>query len=187
MESKKEIAEAAKNLPQRTEKLEKSEVSIALKKNTGATGLKSDSANKALLIAMTDATLPVDASKEDTLNLFFEMGDLVRQFSPQDPIEAMLVSQIVALQKAGLKTLARATRQSENHRWASTCFNGASKLFARAQSAIGLLMQHRRGAQQVCRVEHIHVEQGGTAAFGHFEAKQGGPSHNQSNFDQGSL
>lgn len=182
MASQEQCDEAAKKLPQ--EAPEKGTTLTVSGRLKGATGLQGEQSDKALLIGMVEAVLPSDATEADVLEIYTQLGDLCRELAPQDAIEAMLVSQIVTLQKAGMQLLGRATRQNSSPRWASTCLNGACKLFARAQNALQLLEQHRRGGRQTVVVERVNVQQGGTAAFGSFQATQGVQPQNRSHFDR---
>lgn len=114
-----------------------------------------------------------ELAKSQSLNLN-SIASLMAEFKPRDAIEGSLCGQIVACQQKGLEMLASASNNKESVAWANSRGNAASKLLARSQNALQMLINYRRGKEQKIIVEHINIESGGKAAFGSFNNGGGG-------------
>lgn len=113
-------------------------------------------------------------SVEEIISKLNDVTRLLQEFQPRDPIEGMICGQIIVLQRKWLDLLEKAECQKSSSQWANTYFNAANKLLGRSQTAIQLLISHRRGGKQKVTVEHIHVAPGAQAAIGLFSTGGGG-------------
>jgi len=145
-----------------------------------ATGFSDFQVSCHQLSKISRALCNADTTVEASIILLNRIGHYMKEFRPKDAIEGTLCAQIIVCQERGLELLGKACSQSKSPEWARTFHNASSKLFARAQAAIQALVNYRRGGQQTVKVEHVHVEAGGQAAFGTFQA--GGGGMNEKNY-----
>jgi hypothetical protein len=104
---------------------------------------------------------------------------IVRGIAPRDPTEALLATQMAmthnaAAQAAGYLANAEFLPQQES---ASTMFNKLMRTFAMQLEA---LKKYRSAGEQVVRVEHVTVQNGGQAIVGNVQAGGGGYGKNAS-------
>lgn len=145
-----------------------------------ATGFNDFMAGFTLIVNTASALVSKDAPLEEIANKCNMFGRMMASFQPRDAIEGMLISQALATQERAMKLLHSAAAH-EYVDAAQKLYNTSSKLLARSQAALQQLASYRRAGQQRCVVEHVHVGNGGRAAFGHFESHQGGGGVNQRN------
>ncbi len=100
----------------------------------------------------------------------------IAEMAPQNATEAMLATQMIAVNDAALMFLRRATLESQS-------FEGVNANVQRTTRLMGLFndqldaMQKLKGktGQQRVRVEHVHVYNGGQAIVGTVATGQTGP------------
>lgn len=99
-----------------------------------------------------------------------QMADL----APQTPLEAMLISQMVAVNTAVGKTMQRGLLAEQTFAGKEMNLNLATKLQRTFLMQIDALEKLRGKGQQTVRVEHVTVNAGGQAIVGNVEHRQGG-------------
>jgi len=101
---------------------------------------------------------------------FTQIADL----APQTPLEALLISQMVAVNTAIGKTLYRAMLPDQTPYGKESNFGYATKLQRIFLQQIEALQKLRGKGLQTVRVEHVTVNAGGQAIVGNVEHKPGG-------------
>jgi hypothetical protein len=84
---------------------------------------------------------------------------------PKDEIEAMLISQMVAVHHHAMDQLGKAARSATIDQ-VNVHSNFAIKLMRTHVAQVEALAKLRRGGEQTVRVEHVHVHKGGQAIVG---------------------
>jgi hypothetical protein len=138
-----------------------------------ATGLHNFLSAEQLIRNSVTPLLPENASLEIKVKMLNEMGSMMTEFAPKDAIEGTLCSQIITCQQMGMDLMRKSSVQRHTD-WMRTLGNASSKLLARSQNALKMLIDYRRGGKQQIIVEHVNMAPGSKAAFGHFESNQGG-------------
>ena len=101
------------------------------------------------------------------------MLSVVKGIKPRDQIEAMLASQMAAVQMATM-TFARRLAQVENIDHQDSAIRGFTKLTRCFTAQIEALKKYRSNGQQKVTVEHVTVNEGGQAIVGTVEQGGGG-------------
>jgi len=122
------------------------------------------------LVANAAAGQYWDNSDTSLAVAFSQMADL----APQTPLEAMLISQMVAVNTAIGKIMQRGMLPDQTFEGKQMNMNLATKLQRTFLQQIDALEKLRGKGQQTVRVEHVTVNAGGQAIVGHVEHKQGG-------------
>ncbi len=97
---------------------------------------------------------------------------LIKDIAPQDGLEAMLASQMVATHRAAMSMLGKsglATTVDGIEIWAKH----AHKLLTLYTHQMKALQKHRHGGKQTVVVKHVHVHGGGQAIVGDVTASAG--------------
>ncbi len=84
---------------------------------------------------------------------------------PQNELEAMLITQMIATHKIAMQQLGFLNRAEHIHQ-AQNASNAANKLLRTYVAQMEALNKLRRGGEQHVRVEHVHVHEGGQAIVG---------------------
>jgi len=100
------------------------------------------------------------------------------QMNPQTYLEAMLISQMVAVNSAITKTFHRALLPEQTSYGKETNMAYATKLQRTFLQQVEALQKLKGKGQQTVRVEHVTVNAGGQAVVGHIEHKPGGRGKN---------
>ena len=95
---------------------------------------------------------------------------MILKLDPQNQIEEMLVSQMVATHYAALKCLDIASRSSHDIEIRHLNLNSATKLTRTFTAQMEALNRHRGKGQQKMTVEHVHVNAGGQAIIGNVQS-----------------
>ena len=131
---------------------------------------KSTSGNGAMQIVNNAAAGQYWNNRDTNLAVALaQMADL----EPQTPLEAMLISQMVAVNSAIGKTMSRGMVEGQTFQWKEMNMNLATKLQRTFIAQIEALQKLRGKGQQTVRVEHVHVNSGGQAIVGHVEHSTG--------------
>ena len=135
-------------------------------------GSKSDRFNNSLIDSMVKTGwFPPGMSDEDRARQIFVAVTGLQAFRPADEIEAMLAAQAMAAHHASMECSRRAMlpdqpfEAGQGFRKAAA---NASRTFIELLSALD--RKRGKGGQQVVRVEHVHVHQGGQAIVGNVKA-----------------
>jgi hypothetical protein len=95
------------------------------------------------------------------------------ELEPQSPLEAMLISQMVAVNTAVGRVMASAMDREQNLEFRERNINLAGKLQRTFMQQADTLQKLRGKGQQKVTVEHVHVHQGGQAVVGNIEHSEG--------------
>lgn len=98
--------------------------------------------------------------------------ELLCEIKPRDPLEGMLVAQMVAAHGAAMDCIRSATISGQNSPIRDKNFKHAVKFMAMYERQLAALDKRRGGAKQKITVEHVQVNAGGQAIVGdvNFEA-----------------
>lgn len=97
------------------------------------------------------------------------------QTKPGDELEAMMAAQLFAAHNAAMECYRRAMLPAQPMEARSENLNQANKLSRTYATLIEALNRYRgKGGQQKVTVKHVHVHEGGQAAFGNFNTRGGG-------------
>jgi hypothetical protein len=94
--------------------------------------------------------------------------------SPQDEIEGMIATQLIASHNASMECFRRAMIGEQTFEGRRENLNQANKLSRTYSALLEALNRHRGKGQQKVTVEHIHVHQGGQAIVGNVQSQGGG-------------
>jgi hypothetical protein len=135
-------------------------------------GSRSDRFNNTLIDSMIKTGwFPPGQSEEDRNRLLFVAVKGLQAFAPADEIEGMIAAQAMAAHHASMECSRRAMvpdqpfEAAQGFRKAAA---NASRTFIELLSALD--RKRGKGGQQVVRVEHVHVHQGGQAIVGNVRA-----------------
>ena len=98
---------------------------------------------------------------------------LYRETGVENPVEAMLMSQMVTVHKHAMKLMAKASEISS----VTSCeavMNMANKLMRTFTAQVEAFEKLKRGGKQVIKVDHVHVHEGGQAIVGNIQHPVGG-------------
>lgn len=95
---------------------------------------------------------------------------------PQDPIEGMLLTQILSLHTLGMSCTARAACIENSNLNVDRNVNNLTKLLRLQHETIETLNRYRRKGTQQVIVQHVNVNDGGQAVVGTFQQGGGGSS-----------
>ncbi len=94
----------------------------------------------------------------------------MRGIKPQDEIEGMLATQMVATHAAAMECLRRSMIQKQSFDGRDNNLRHAAKLLSIFAKQLETLNRNRGKGQQKVTVEYVNVEPGGQAMVGQFEA-----------------
>jgi len=137
---------------------------------------KTDEINAAMVLVSGAAAGQMwgdDQDKEMT-RVLAQMAEL----NPETYLEAMLISQMVAVNSAITKTFQKALLPEQTAYGKETNMAYATKLQRTFLQQIEALQKLKGKGQQTVRVEHVTVNAGGQAVVGHIEHKPGGRGKN---------
>jgi len=97
----------------------------------------------------------------------------MEELKPQSPLEALLVSQMIAVNTAVGEVMTRAMAKDQRLDFRERNTNLATKLQRTFLQQIDSLQKLRGKGQQKVTVEHVHVHQGGQAVVGNIEKSVG--------------
>ena len=101
------------------------------------------------------------------------MMSVVKGIEPRDQVEAMLASQMAAVQMATM-TFARRLAHVDNIPQQDSALRGFTKLTRCFTAQMEALKKYRSNGQQKVTVEHVTVNKGGQAIVGTIEQGGGG-------------
>ena len=108
---------------------------------------------------------------EATLNF---MLSVIAGVEPKDQVEAMLAAQMAAVHMATM-TFARRLAQVETTPQQDSAERAFNKLARTFTTRVEALKRYRTGGQQMVRVEHVTVNEGGQAIVGNVTGGRGAP------------
>jgi hypothetical protein len=132
-----------------------------LKKALGTTS--SDFVNASLLQLQSAARSPFGTISETHINAALAM---IEAAAPKDEIEAALAVQMACTHTAAMAVLAKLDVAGGAERRIAAFGSAAARLMRTFATQVEVLRRLRNGGQQVVRVEHVHVNDGGQAVIG---------------------
>ncbi len=114
--------------------------------------------------------MPAELSDEERLQNIQAAIAAMRGIKPQDEIEGMLATQMVATHAAAMECLRRSMIQEQTFVGRESCLRHAAKLLSIFAKQLETLNRNRGKGQQRMTIEHVYVAPGGQAMVGQFEA-----------------
>jgi len=93
---------------------------------------------------------------------------LYREIGVENPVESMLLSQMVSVHKHAMKLMAQANEIS-SATTSEAIMNMVNKLMRTFTSQVEAFEKLKRGGRQVIKVDHVHVHEGGQAIVGNIK------------------
>jgi hypothetical protein len=141
-------------------------------------GSDSDHFNQALANQTLAALWTANSDEEQRNNQYLAATAALIGAKPQDELEGMLVSQMIAVHSASMETFRRAMLPEQSFEAWQAQVNAAGKLSRAYATLLEALDRHRgKGQPQVVRVERVTVEAGGQAIVGAVTQGGGGAPH----------
>src|SRR6516164_11868281 len=128
-----------------------------LKEALGTTS--SDFVNASLFQLQRAAQLPCSGISELAMNASLA---LIEATAPQNEIEGALAVQMACAHSAAIAVLARFGGGSASEARAAALASAAARLMRAFSTQVEALRRLRHGSNQYVRVEHVHVNEGGT-------------------------
>jgi hypothetical protein len=126
--------------------------------NTAFGTVSSDFVNNSLLQLQTAARSPFGTISETALNAALAM---ISAAAPRDEVEAALAVQMACTHTAAMAILAKLDSGFGTERRIAAFGSAAARLLKAYAMQVEVLRRLRNGGQQVVRVEHVHVNDGG--------------------------
>ena len=114
--------------------------------------------------------LPAELSEEERFRRVRAAIAALRGIKPQDEIEGMLATQMVATHAAAMECLRRSMIQQLSFKDRDNNLRHAAKLLSIFAKQLETLNRNRGKGQQKMTIEYVNVESGGQAMVGQFEA-----------------
>ena len=122
-----------------------------------------DFVNASLLQLQAAARSPFGTISETHINAALAM---IEAAAPKDEIEAALAVQMACTHTAAMGILAKLDSGFGTERRIAAFGSAAARLMRTFATQVEVLRRLRGGGQQVVRVEHVHVNDGGQAVIG---------------------
>jgi hypothetical protein len=132
----------------------------------------SDFVNASLLQLQAAARSPFGTISETHINAALAMSEAA---APKDEIEAALAVQMACTHTAAMGILAKLDCGFGTERRIAAFGSAAARLLRAYATQIEVLRRLRHGGQQVVRVEHVHVNDGGQAVIGNVKKEMEKP------------
>lgn len=122
------------------------------------------------LLSQAINTLPSTYSNDDGCNYVISM---LLELKPQNGLEGMLISQMIATHNMSMEMSRRATLPEQTIEGVSENVKRSVKLMQTFTTQLATLQKMRNRGQQVIQVQHVNVESGGQAIVGNIEGGKG--------------
>jgi len=122
-----------------------------------------------IMLTQVTQAMPARYTKDDAGNFVMAM---LQNIKPQDGLEAMLVTQVLATHSLSLEMMSRASLPEQTPVGVTENINRATKLQRTFVQQLEAL-QKKRNKGQVIQVQHVNVEAGGQAVVGNVTAGRG--------------
>jgi hypothetical protein len=123
----------------------------------------SDFVNASLYQLQAAARLPCSGISEIAMNAALAM---IEAAAPRDEMEAALAIQMACTHAATMSVLARLEGGYGNERRVAALGSAAARLLRAYSAQVEVFRRLRHGGQQLVRVEHVHISEGGQAIIG---------------------
>jgi hypothetical protein len=138
---------------------------------TEATGTDDPELSQRLLNQIYETLwMPADLSEEERVRRVRAAIAAMRGIKPQDEVEGMLATQMVATHAAAMECLRRSMIQEQTFVGRESSLRHAAKLLSIFAKQLETLNRNRGKGQQKMTIEHVNVAPGGQAMVGQFEA-----------------
>ncbi len=127
-----------------------------------ATGTVDGNFGLILISQVVKSITKIDPENEPIINA---ISAVMAEIGPKDPIEGMLVAQMLALHSQGMASM-KLSLSSQYLDYGERYAELASKLFKAFSVLVETLKKYRTGGMQKVVVEHVNVDQGGKAIVG---------------------
>jgi hypothetical protein len=129
-------------------------------------GSKSDEWNMLLANQVSNAGhYSANTTEEERQKQYLAQFAFLAGVNPQDVIEGMMAAQLFASHAASMECYRRAMSPNQNVEWRHMNLVQAAKLTRANAAQVEALAKHRSKGKQKITIEHVHVYQGGQAAF----------------------
>jgi|LWDU01.1.fsa_nt_gi hypothetical protein len=98
---------------------------------------------------------------------------MYRGIEPNDPLECMLASQMVAVHSTAMECMRKSMHKSQTPQGKDTNINQATKLMRTFTAQVETLKRYRTGGKQTIQVQHVNVNEGGQAIVGNIKGGKG--------------
>jgi hypothetical protein len=138
---------------------------------TEATGTDDPELSQQLLNQIYETLwMPADLSEEERVRRVRAAIAAMRGIKPQDEVEGMLATQMVATHAVAMECLRRSMIQEQTFVGRESSLRHAAKLLSIFAKQLETLNRNRGKGQQKMTIEHVNVASGGQAMVGQFEA-----------------
>lgn len=147
-------------------------------------GSSDDNWNRTLANQVASTAWTKNATDAEERGNLFKAGLAVMVGGkPRDELEGILLAQLTAAHNAAMECYRRAMFHEQTLDGRAINLNHAGKMSRTCALLIDGLNKHRGKGQQVVRVEHVHIENGGQAVIGNVTpgaiAQKGSQPHEQ--------
>jgi hypothetical protein len=133
----------------------------------------SDFVNASLIQLQAAARLPCGGISEIAFNAALAM---IEAAAPKDEMEAALAIQMACTHAAAMSVLARFGSGGGTERRVVALGSAAARLLKAYSAQVEVFRRLRHGGQQLVRVEHVHINEGGQAIIGNVRPDREGKS-----------
>ena len=146
---------------------------LALAGLCSVTGAKSVDFAVRLFDSYASATGLCKTNSEENIAHCEALADALNALKPQDEIEGMLISRLIALHFQSMRYLSSSGNNDNDSQVREMRVNRSVKLFRIYDETLEALMRYRRKGTQQVVVQHVNVENGGQAIVGNVQAGGG--------------
>ena len=122
------------------------------------------------LLRQTIDTLPATDDKDTAANYVMAM---LLDLQPQDAMEAMLITQMIAVHSQAMEWSRRAVIPEQTEKGVEMNVARATRLMRTFTSQVEALQKYRNKGKQTIQVQHINVQSGGQAIVGDIQGGGG--------------
>ncbi len=123
--------------------------------------------------------MPANLSDEERFRRVRSAIAALRGIKPQDEVEGMLATQMVATHAAAMECLRRSMIQQQTFEGRESSLRHVAKLLSIFTKQLETLNRNRGKGQQKMTIEHVNVEYLGQATVGHIEVDAKQPRESQ--------
>ena len=137
---------------------------------TRATGCENQGAAKHLVSQVMETIwIPAELGKKEQRKRIVAAVELLRSIKPQDELEGLLATQMIATHSAAMECLRRSMIPKQSFEGRDSNLRQASRLLSILSKQFEVLNRNRGKGQQKVTVEHVEVQRGGQAIVGNVE------------------
>jgi hypothetical protein len=137
-------------------------------------GSQSDTWNNLIVGQAVQTLWTKNSDQEERIRQYEGTISALIGISPQDEMEGMIATQLVAAHNASMECYRRAMLGEQTFEGRRENLNQANKLSRTYTTLLEALNRHRGKGQQKVTVEHVHIHEGGQAIVSNVERPGGG-------------